>query len=257
MLIRMEGGFPGGYSRVTSAGGLEFGLLRLEPGAEYRDSSALERVFLLLGGEAELSWGGVLDPGIPAGSARVKRSSLLEEPPYVLHLPAGGQVALNGAGPGAEFSVHRVANDRAFAARLIGPGEVVQTRLAPARLGPTAERLLRSAIDDAGAPHSNLTVGEVLNQAGCWSSYPPHHHPHPEIYHYRFVPEGGFGYSEEGGQVYKVRHRDTVALAPGMVHPQVAAPGYAMVYVWAMPHLPGNRFRDGSRLFEEEHAWLA
>ena len=76
MLIRMEGGFPGGYSRVTSAGGLEFGLLRLEPGAEYRDSSALERVFLLLGGEAELSWGGVLDaaiagsstpPGTPAG----------------------------------------------------------------------------------------------------------------------------------------------------------------------------------------------
>jgi 5-deoxy-glucuronate isomerase len=249
MLIRMEGGFPGGYSLVTSAGGLEFGLLRLEPGAEYRDSSALERVFLLLGGEAELSWA--------AGTARVKRSSLLEEPPYVLHLPAGGQVALSGAGPGAEFSVHRVANDRAFAARLIGPGEVVQTRLAPARLGPTAERLLRSAIDDAGAPHSNLTVGEVVNQAGCWSSYPPHHHPHPEIYHYRFVPEGGFGYSEEGGQVYKVRQGDTVALAPGMVHPQVAAPGYAMVYVWGMPHLPGNRFGEGSRRFEEEHAWLA
>ena len=50
----MEGGFPDGYSRVTSAGGLEFGLLRLEPGAEYRDSSALERVFLLLGGEADV-----------------------------------------------------------------------------------------------------------------------------------------------------------------------------------------------------------
>jgi 5-deoxy-glucuronate isomerase len=249
MLIRMETVFPGGYSRVTSAGGLEFGLLRLEPGAEYRDSSALERVFLLLGGEAELSWDG--------GTARVKRSSLLEEPPSILHLPAGAQVALSGAGPGAEFSVHRVANERAFAARLIGPGEVVQTRLAPAKLGPTAERLLRSAIDDAGAPHSNLTVGEVVNQAGCWSSYPPHHHPHPEIYHYRFVPEGGFGYSEEGGQVYKVRHRDTVALAPGLVHPQVAAPGYAMVYVWGMPHLPGNRFGEGSRRFEEEHAWLA
>jgi 5-deoxy-glucuronate isomerase len=252
MLIRQEGGFPAGYSRVVEAGGLEFGLLVLGPGSEHRDSAALERVFLLLGGEAELTWDGT--PA--AGTARVRRAGLLEEPPSVLHLPAGASVRLVAVGAGAEFSVHRLANPQAFAARLIGPAQVACARLGSPKLGAAADRLIRTAIDEADSPRSNLTMGEVVNQAGCWSSYPPHHHPHPEIYHYRFVPEGGFGYSEEGGQVYKVRHRDTVALAPGAVHPQVAAPGYAMVYVWAMPHLPGNRFRAGSREFEEEHAWL-
>jgi 5-deoxy-glucuronate isomerase len=115
---------------------------------------------------------------------------------------------------------------------------------------------VRSAIADASAPHSALVLGEVINRPGCWSSYPPHHHPHPEIYHYRFLPEAGFGYCEEGEQVYKVRHRDTVVLSPGLTHPQTSAPGYTMVYLWTMPHLEGNRFRDESREFVQEHAWL-
>jgi len=248
MLIRQDGDFPGGYSPVVSAGELDFGVLVLGPGEEHEDAAALERAYLLLGGEARLSWEG--------GEAQVRRGSMLEEPPCVLHVPAGTRVSLLGTGPGAEFSVHRVANEQAFVARLIGPRQVTQTRLCPPKLGAAGERLLRSAIDDTTAPYSNLTMGEVLNQPGCWSSYPPHHHPHPEIYHYRFFPRQGFGYSEEGGQVYKVRHRDTVALAPGAVHPQAAAPGYAMGYVWGMPHLKGNRCGEDSRVFEEEHAWL-
>lgn len=126
----------------------------------------------------------------------------------------------------------------------------------PPKLGATAERVVRSAIADATAPHSNLVLGEVINRPGCWSSYPPHHHPHPEVYHYRFVPEAGFGYSEEGEQVYKVHHRDTVVLSPGLTHPQTSAPGYTMVYLWTMPHLAGNRFRDESRDFVKEHSWL-
>lgn len=56
--------------------------------------------------------------------------------------------------------------------------------------------------------------------------------------------------------MHKVRHRDTVVLGPGKAHPQVAAPGYGMIYIWGMPHLPGDRFREGSRIYEEEHAWL-
>jgi len=40
------------------------------------------------------------------------------------------------------------------------------------------------------------------------------------------------------------------------VHPQTAAPGYAMFYVWTIPHLPGNRFGPDSRIFEEKHSWV-
>jgi 5-deoxy-glucuronate isomerase len=96
----------------------------------------------------------------------------------------------------------------------------------------------------------------VVNRAGRWSSYPPHHHPHPEIYHYRFFPHGGFGYCGQGPEVYRVHDGDTAAIAPDLAHPQVAAPGYTMIYVWAIRHLEGNRFGSGSRIFEPEHTWV-
>ena len=249
MLIPRRGEFAPGYTRVASAMGLEFGILRLQDAQPQEETSELESAWLLLGGEARLEW--------PGGSGQARRRSLVEEPPTVLHLPAGSSARLVGEGGGAEFAVVRVANGRGFPPRLILPDEVHSALFRPPKLGATAERIVRSAIADATDPRSNLVLGEVVNRPGCWSSYPPHHHPHPEVYHYRFEPEGGFGYCEEGEQVYKVRHRDTVVLTPGLTHPQTSAPGYAMVYVWAMPHLEGNRFRDDSRQFVKEHSWLA
>ena len=248
MLIRQVGEFAAGYTRIAAAGGLEFGILRLRPGQAQADQAELETAWLLLAGEVRLEWEG--------GSAQARRSSLVEESPTVLHLSAGSRARLTGGAGGAELAGVRVANSRAFPPRLILPGEVHSALFSPPKLGSTAERVVRSAIADASAPHSNLVLGEVINRPGCWSSYPPHHHPHPEIYHYRFLPEAGFGYCEEGEQVYKVRHRDTVVLRPGLTHPQTSAPGYTMVYLWTMPHLEGNRFRDDSRDFVQEHAWL-
>ena len=36
---------------------------------------------------------------------------------------------------------------------------------------------------------------------------------------------------------------------------QVPAPGYALVYLWAIRHLDGCRFGSDSRIFVPEHAW--
>jgi 5-deoxy-glucuronate isomerase len=36
----------------------------------------------------------------------------------------------------------------------------------------------------------------------------------------------------------------------------VAAPGYAMHYVWMIPHLADARFGPDSRQFVAEHSWL-
>ena len=58
-----------------------------------------------------------------------------------------------------------------------------------------------------------MVLGEVINHPGRWSSYPPHSHAHPEIYHYRFHPEQGFGFSQTGDEVYRVTHRDTVTIS--------------------------------------------
>jgi 5-deoxy-glucuronate isomerase len=89
---------------------------------------------------------------------------------------------------------------------------------------------------------------------GKWSSYPPHHHPQPEIYHYRFAPRQGFGLTAIGEETHQVRHNDTVLIRDTQDHPQVSAPGYAMWYIWVIRHLDGNRY--GIPTFTPEHTWV-
>ena len=86
-------------------------------------------------------------------------------------------------------------------------------------------------------------VGEVINLPGRWSSYPPHHHAQPEIYHYRFNAPAGYGHAEIGGEVYRVAAGDTTLIPGGLDHAQVSAPGYGMYYLWVVRHLPGRPYR--------------
>ncbi len=247
MRIRRPGGFPFGFTPVTRAGGLDFGILRLRTGEAWEDAGPRERAFLLIGGAVRFECEGL------EGAAA--RGSMLEEPPATLHAPPGGRVRIRARAE-AELSVHAVAALAPFPPRLIGPSDVRVQRLGAGRFAESTERVLRTVLDGDADLHSAMTMGEIVSPPGKWSSYPPHHHPHPEIYHYRFFPENGFGYAGEGEEVYEVRSRDTAAIQPQRAHPQVTAPGYTMLYIWAMPHLEGNRFRADSRIFEPQHAWV-
>jgi 5-deoxy-glucuronate isomerase len=114
-------------------------------------------------------------------------------------------------------------------------------------------RNVRLIFDRAARPEANLVVGEVVNYPGRWSSYPPHHHDQPEIYHYRFTDPRGYGHAELGDTVLKVRTGDTVFIPPGLDHAQVSAPGYGMYYLWTIRHLPGNPYTGFT--FNEDHRW--
>ena len=48
-----------------------------------------------------------------------------------------------------------------------------------------------------------MVLGEVVNLPGKWSSYPPHHHPQPECYFYRFDKPMGFGAGWGNGEIYE------------------------------------------------------
>ena len=96
-------------------------------------------------------------------------------------------------------------------------------------------------------------LGEVVNLPGDWSSYPPHHHAQPEIYHYRFTAPQGYGHAELGDEVFKIRQYDTLKIPAGLDHAQCAAPGYGMYYSWVIRHLPGRPYTAPE--FTAEHAW--
>jgi 5-deoxy-glucuronate isomerase len=252
MLIRQPQGFPFGYTSITGISsrhpemGLDFGLLKLRPGERYSPPAGQERAFLLLDGEAELQWAG--------SSKAVGRRSLFDEQPWCLHLPAGAAATVTAGARGAELAFLGATNPAAFAPRLYSPEECRDEERGKGTMRETSTRIVRTIFDDTNAPYSNLVLGEVINFPGKWSSYPPHHHPQPEIYHYRFLPASGFGLTAIGERAYILRDGDTVLIHEGEVHPQAAAPGYAMYYIWAIRHLEGNRYT--SPTFVPEHRWV-
>ena len=70
----------------------------------------------------------------------------------------------------------------------------------------------------------------------------------------RDSPENGFGLLKLGDEGVVLEHNDTVKIYPNVVHPQVAAPGYAMYFLWVIRHLDGNPYVTPT--FEEEHLWV-
>ena len=99
-----------------------------------------------------------------------------------------------------------------------------------------------------------MVCGEILIPQGGWSSYPPHEHPQPEVYYYRFGHPNGFGACFLDDAAYKIADRSFAAIPGGKYHPQVNAPGYPMMYVWMIRHFDGYPWTE--RNFQPEHQWL-
>jgi 5-deoxy-glucuronate isomerase len=249
MRIRNEREFPIGYTEIGAHHVetlMDFGILRLKAGQAHRSGAGRERAFLLLDGSVEMAWEG--------RKYRVSRESLFEQSPWCLSLPAKAEATLTAGNGGAEISVHATENPRSFPVHLYTPEECRSEERGKGTMKETSTRIVRTILEDPRDSASNLVLGEVVTFPGKWSSYPPHHHPQPEIYHYRFQLPEGFGLCQIGEEAYLLRNRDTVIIPPGAVHPHAAAPGYAMFYVWVIRHLDGARY--GTPTFVPEHKWV-
>ena len=118
---------------------------------------------------------------------------------------------------------------------------------------------------NAAGRAGNLLVSELYADPGCWSGSPPHKHDeardgetaHEELYHYRFLPESGFGgqyhYEPDGeGNVYKTETGDTFVFNSGY-HPTVTSPGHEE-YIFTI--LVGRDERSLVQHFQDKHAHL-
>ena len=230
---------------------MDLAVLSLEGGTGYEDNSAGdERVWLLSQGSAKISWDG--------GSAEISRPNLFDYSPWCLSVPPGSRVTIAAGKDGAEFYRCATENSRPVKARLFSPGECQSEFRGEGTMRETSTRIVRTIFDDTNRPESNLVIGEVIGVPGKWSSYPPHHHPQPEIYHYRFLPEQGFGLTAIGEKAYRIKNRDTILIREGEVHPHVTAPGYAMWYLWVIRHIEGAHYGPATNtpVFVDEHKWV-
>lgn len=229
-------------------------LVRLTAGERETLQEAGELCALVLAGSVDVAIGG-------AGFGTASREGdVFDELGDAVYVPPGGTLELSARGDAVVAVASAPAGDGdPGPARLIPPaGQEVRTagtgnwsRTIRTVLGPDAEA-------------ARLVLGETLNPPGNWSSYPPHKHDRhappeevalEEVYYYRLKPEGGFGvqlvYDEQGDRAVVVRDGDVVAIPSGY-HPVVAAPGYALYYLWVM----AGEGRQLSPFYDPRHAWV-
>ncbi|MDR7545545.1 MAG: 5-deoxy-glucuronate isomerase [Armatimonadota bacterium] len=224
-------------------------------------SEGREAVLYLIGGTCEFSASG---PGGTLSGLLDTRSAIFDGPPAALYLPPGTHLELVSPRDGARLALFSAPPAGQRPLREVHPDQV-SVRI----VGRDAwSRRVCSVVDQQVA--SRLLVGETINQAGSWSSYPPHKHdtevpgrevPMEEIYHFMVRPPEGFGLqmvytAPEAPQpfehIYRVRDGDTVVIPRGY-HPVVAAGGYQLAYLWA---ISGDRVDYGKWCDDPAHTWL-
>ena len=253
MIARKEKPFEKGYTSITEQHGknsgmlLDFGILKMEAGDVWTDNQNKERAWLLIEGNVIFEWEGQRAEG--------KRVSCFDETPVVLHVPGGVEVKIT-ATENSEFGVEACDNNKKFASKLYSQDDIRSDIFGGGVLNDTSIRTVRTVFDGEINPDSNMVMGEVINHPGKWSSFPPHDHPQPEIYHYRFFPEQGFGVSLLDEDAHVVKDGDSSLIFPDKTHSQVASAGYAMYYIWMIPHLEDDRWLPTTRYFRKEHEWL-
>lgn len=250
-LIRHPQGFPLGLTAITHINeaqhdtGIAFSILKLRAGEVCELTMPLESAHLLIQGKCELSH--------EANTRVVERLSCFDQDPYALHRAAHHPAKIKALSD-CEFAVFAVHNDLEFPTIIFDVNNMMENeKRGKDVLGDTAYRLVRTIFDIRNRPFAKLVLGEVINAPGRWSSYPPHHHEQPEIYHYRFTEAQGYGHAECGDDVFKVRQFDTYKILHQNDHAQTSAPGYGMYYIWAIRHLDNNPYITPE--FTEEHSW--
>ncbi len=233
---------------------IDLSLVRLAAGERETVADDGELCAVVLSGAVEVTVGGAaLGRAARAGGDFDSPGDAIYVPPHEeLRIVASADAVL-------VVATAPVGDGTPGRARIIRPAEQ------PVRAAGTGNwaRTIRTILgpdDDA----ARLIVGETINPPGNWSSYPPHKHDRQappdevaleEVYLYRFEPAEGFGvqlvYDDVDERAQIVRDGDVVAIPSGY-HPVVAAPGYALYYLWVM----AGEGREMAPYFEPRHAWV-
>lgn len=254
MKIKQPGDFLQGINKIVDINGphrdylMDFEILKLSKGDKYTNEEPLERAYLLIQGKVSLSYADQVDT--------MTRPNYYDYNPVTLQLAPSTFVEIECVQDYTEIAVFKSENDIIQHNILRKPEDTVVEERGKGFMNEAGTRITRTIIDKSIDPDSNLMLGEDMHYPGKWAGFPSHHHEQPEIYFYKFHPvnQKGFGLLKLGDDAILLEENDTVLIPPGMDHPQVAAPGYAMYFIFAIRHLENNPYIRPT--FIEEHLWV-
>jgi 5-deoxy-glucuronate isomerase len=229
-------------------------LVHLAAGERFERAGGDEVCAVVLGGTIDVAAG-----GSPLGRTG-GRGDVFDGPGDAVYVPPSSALSLVAVTDAAvAVAAAPIDGGQPGPARLIRPAD---QRTAQAGAG-NWKRTVRTVLGPEDAA-GRLIVGETINPPGNWSSYPPHKHDRQappeevaleEVYFYRLRPEQGFGvqllYEDNHERARIVRDGDAVAIRSGY-HPVVAAPGYALYYLWVL----AGEGRVLTPYFDPRHAWV-
>jgi 5-deoxy-glucuronate isomerase len=251
--------------QLTTAGDesahVNLALADLGPGETLELPAAGETAAVVMSGVVHASTGDGESLGRAGG-----RASVFDAPGDTVYAPAGTGLRLTGAldAPAQVAIAWSAAEPSTDAppARVITPSEQRITEVGTGNWSRTVRTIL-------GPEHDaqRLLLGETINPAGNWSSYPPHRHDRDnppeevdleEVYLFKTNPAGGFGvqirYELDGDraeEAFLVRD-DEIAVIRSGFHPVVAASGYELYYLWVM----AGEGRVMMPYLDPAHAWV-
>ena len=249
MRIRHEREFPIGYTEIGAHHAeslMDFGILRLKAGQAHRSRPGKERAFILLNGAVDLAWEG--------HTVRAARGSVFDESPWCLSLTSNAEASITAVDGEAEISVHATQNPRSFPSHLYTPDECRSEERGKGTMKETSTRIVRTIMEDPRAPCPTSSWARWSRSPASGPAIPLITTRSPKSITTGSAARGGFGLCQIGEEAYFVVDKDTVIIPPGAVHPHVAAPGYAMFYIWVIRHLDEARY--GTPTFVPEHSWV-
>lgn len=106
--------------------------------------------------------------------------------------------------------------------------------------GPSSQRDLNVLIGK-NVQAGRIMAGVTFSQPGNWTSWPPHEHAAmlEEAYLYVDMPRPAFGVqlvytSDRDPELATIVHEGDIVLMPQGYHPNVAAPGCSINFIWMM-----------------------
>jgi 5-deoxy-glucuronate isomerase len=217
----------------------------IEPGATASRHLHYGRIILDAGGPITRFSTGALETGLIClrGEAVVTAAGETQVLTRfdALYIPRDADVAISAGTPGCDIVEVAAPVDRRRAVQFVPYGSVSGDRSLHFETGGSAARRELSVLIGKNVDAGRIMAGVTFSQPGNWTSWPPHEHAATleEAYLYIEMPPPAFGIqlvyanSREPELATIVREGDVVLMPQGY-HPNVAAPGGGINFVWMM-----------------------